>query len=111
MSFFRKLFGLGPKEGKGGNGASGEWSGNGGKPVEAVEHEGYTIIATPIKEGGQYRLCGTISKEIDGEPHEHRLIRADLFSSPDECTQFTVRKAKQVIKEQGDAMFGDVYRG
>lgn len=96
MSFFKKFFSR--KQ----SGASGSW----GKPVETVEHEGYAIATTPQKEGGQYRLAGTISKEIDGEIKTHQLIRADLFPNADECSAACIRKAKQVIKEQGDGMFG-----
>lgn len=97
MSFFKKLLGLGDKP----SGASGSWE----KPAEAEEHEGFRIVAHPVKEGGQYRLAGTISKEVGGEVKEHKLIRADLFTSLDEANSFTVIKAKQVIKEQGERMF------
>ncbi|MFK5979685.1 MAG: HlyU family transcriptional regulator [Rhizobiaceae bacterium] len=71
----------------------------------SVEHEGYTITPSPINEGGQYRLCGVISKNIDGELREHRLIRADLLPSINEANEFTIRKAKQAINEQGDRIF------
>ena len=100
MSFFKKLFGIKS------SGTSGAWEepGSGGGAEEM--HEGFTIAAAPQKEGGQYRLAGTISKEIGGEVKSHQLIRADLFTSQDEAVQFTIRKAKQVIKEQGDRMFG-----
>ncbi|MEM9734700.1 MAG: HlyU family transcriptional regulator [Pseudomonadota bacterium] len=99
MSFFKKLFGLGGNDQAG---ASGEWEPAG----DAVEHEGYTIIAKPMKEGGQYRLAGTISKDVGGEVKEHQFVRADLFSSKDDAVQFTIVKAKQVIREQGERMFG-----
>lgn len=98
MSFFKKLFGLGGQEQAG---ASGAWEPAG----EATEHEGYTIIAKPIKEGGQYRIAGTISKDVAGEVKEHDFIRADLFSSKEDAAQFTIVKAKQVIREQGERMF------
>lgn len=92
MSFFKKLFGGGT-------------SGGGGPRHEAVDHEGFSIQPEPIAEGGQFRLGATISKEIDGEILEHKLIRADLFPSEDQCVAFAIAKAKQVIKEQGDSMF------
>lgn len=91
MSFFKKLFG--------GKEAAAD------APAATLEHEGYTIAVTPMKDGGQFRVCGVISKEIDGERKEHTLIRADLFPSSDECADATIRKAKQVIKEQGDRIF------
>ena len=94
MSFFKKLFGSRS------SGATGTWE----QPKEEV-HEGFTIAATPIKEGGQYRLAGTISKQVDGELKSHQLIRADLFTDQDQAVEFTIRKAKQVIAEQGERMF------
>ncbi len=75
-------------------------------PAEAIEHEGYLIQITPKNEGGQFRLCGVISKEIGGETKTHRLIRADMFNSVNEANDATLRKAKQVIAEQGEQLFG-----
>jgi hypothetical protein len=91
MSFLKRLFG-------GGGGSAGS--------VGAVhEHKGYSIVATPIKEGGQWRLAGTIRKEIGGALKEHKFIRADLFSSKDEAEQFTVSKAQLIIDQSGDSIF------
>lgn len=95
MSFFKKLFGRGA-------GASASFD----APMATEEHEGFTIEATPMKDGGQYRLAATISKEVDGELKTHKLIRADMFPSTDDCVKFTMIKAKQVIKEQGDRLLG-----
>ena len=47
-----------------------------------------------------------ITREIDGEIKSHRFIRADRFPSLDDATETTIRKAKQVIDEQGDRIFG-----
>ena len=91
MSFFRKLFG---------GGASGA-----SKVAAEMVHQGYRIQATPMKEGGQFRLCGIISREIDGEVKEHKIIRADVFSSANEASEMAFQKAKQVISERGDGMF------
>ena len=33
---------------------------------KSIEHNGFTIHATPYQEGGQYQLCGVVEKEIDG---------------------------------------------
>lgn len=93
MSFFKRLFG-------------GSDAGEASAKTEAEEqYDGFHIAATPAKEGGQYRLQGIISKTVDGQEKSHRLIRADLFSSKDECVAFTIRKAKQVIDEQGEKLF------
>lgn len=92
MSFLKKLFAGGAKSGS--------------KPTSEIEHEGYHIATTPIPEGGQFRLAANITKEIGGEVQLHRLIRADLFTSADEASEAAIRKAKQVIKEQGNKLFG-----
>jgi len=82
----------------GGNGASG------GKAAEPIEYKGFTIIAEPMNEGGQFRTAGKILKALDGETRETRFIRADnngdFQSSVDHCHY----KAKQIIDEQGDAL-------
>ena len=75
------------------------------KVVAEETHEGFLIQATPINEGGQFRLCGIISKEVGGEHREHKLIRADLFMSTDDAAAGLMRKARQVIKEQGEQLF------
>lgn len=92
MSFLKKLFG-------GGRQAAG--------PAEndPVEYKGFQIVTAPINEGGQYRLAATISKSVDDEPRIHHLIRADIFPSHEEAVQFSLRKAKQVIDEQGETIF------
>jgi hypothetical protein len=93
MSFWKKLFG-------GGSTASEEVAN------DPVEHKGYLIRATPFSEGGQFQTCGVISKEIGGETKEHRFIRADRFSSKDDAIDVSIRKARQIIDEQGDRIFG-----
>ncbi|MCG6858887.1 MAG: hypothetical protein LJE67_12565 [Salaquimonas sp.] len=91
MSFLKKLFGGG--------------SHGSGTKAEPIEHEGYLIEAAPIAEGGQYRICATITKEIGGETKAHRMIRADLLPSAEDAIDATLRKARQLIKEQGDSIF------
>ena len=91
MSFLKKLFG--------GAHAGGV---DGGEPVE---HKGYLIRATPYQEGGQYQTCGVITKEIGGETKEHRFVRADKTTSPEDAIAISLRKGRQIIDEQGDAIF------
>src|SRR5690349_12868498 len=55
MSFFKSLFG----------GRKAEEEKPAG-PVKSIEHNGFTIHATPYQDGGQYQLCGVIEKVIDG---------------------------------------------
>ena len=69
------------------------------------EHKGYAITATPIKEGGQFRLAGVISKEIGGVVKEHKFVRADLFTSKDEAVQFAFVKGELIIDQSGEGIF------
>ena len=94
MSFLKRLFGGGKSEvAKSVDGPS-------------EEYEGYLIRSTPQNEGGQFRLCGIISKEIDGDLREHQLIRADMLPTADEAHKACFRKARQVIDEQGNQLLG-----
>jgi len=91
MSWLKKIFG--------GNASSAASAGT------AQAYKGFSIVPMPIKEGGQWRLAGTISKEIGGAMKEQKFIRADLFSSKDEAEQFAVTKAQLIIDQSGDSIF------
>lgn len=93
MSFWKSLFG-------GGSSASSE------KQGEPVEYNGFTIRPAPYKAEGQYQTAGTIEKEIGGVRKEHKFIRADRHASYDDAVEFAVSKARQIIDQQGDRMFG-----
>jgi hypothetical protein len=95
MSFWKKLFGGGGGDATAPTAQS-----------EPIHYKDYVITATPFQEGGQYQTCGVITREVDGEIKSHRFIRADRFPSLDDATETTIRKAKQVIDEQGDRIFG-----
>ena len=58
-----------------------------------------------MKDGSQFRLAGTIAKEIDGVEKSHLLIRADTYPSKESAEEATVAKARRVIDEQGDMIF------
>lgn len=73
----------------------------------ATEYQGHVLRSAPQRDGQQYRLCGTVSKEIDGELRVHQLIRADLFMTPDDAHEAFQRKARQVIDERGDRLYDD----
>src|SRR5262245_41299338 len=89
--FFGKLFG-------GGGGAA--------KQADATEYNGYTIHPAPRREAAGWLTVGTIAKEFPEGVKEHKFIRADTSSSWDDAVALSVRKAKQIIDEQGDRMFG-----
>ena len=87
----------------------------GGKPAaEAAGPSGEpqlygdcTIYAEPRKEGGQYRLVGRIEKKVGDEVLVRNFIRADMFSSSDDAIECTVRKAQQIIDQNGPSLFND----
>lgn len=94
MSFLKRLFGLGSAEAPA------------APASEAVEYKGFRIRPAPFKEGAQFQTCALIDKTVDGVAKEHRLIRADRFASLDDARDVSLRKAKQMIDEQGDRLFG-----
>jgi hypothetical protein len=73
--------------------------------VKEMEHKGFTVQATPYKDGGQYQTCGVVSKVIDGVYKEHKFIRADRFASLDEAVDCSLSKGRQMIDEQGERLF------
>jgi len=91
---FGKLFG-GSKDG---GSASSE-------AAEAIEYEGFTIVAAPLKEGGQYKTAGSISREVDGELKTAQFIRADNHADRQSAVTHSEGKARQIIDEQGNTMF------
>ena len=92
MSLFSRLFG-----------------GGAAKPEPEAEPEaynGFAITPTPIREGNRFRVSARIDKEVGGEAKSHSLIRADVMDSQADAVQASLRKARQMIDEQGDRLFG-----
>jgi hypothetical protein len=82
------------------------------KPAEAAFSQSQTyadctIFATPQREGSQFRLAGRIEKQVNGETLVRNFIRADVFTSVDDATETTFRKAQQIIDQNGASLFGD----
>ncbi|MGY3877915.1 HlyU family transcriptional regulator [Aeromonas enteropelogenes] len=73
--------------------------------VTPTEYAGYLIYPEPMAEGGQYRLAGRITKEVDGTLLTHRFIRSDLFANPADAERFMVQKAHTFIDQMGERMF------
>ena len=77
----------------------------GGKSEPAVASETYkdfTITPAPQKDAGGWR----IGAEIVKGGKTHHMIRADVIQDRETADAASVRKAKQVIDERGDAIFG-----
>lgn len=84
MSLFSKLFGGGSVP-----------------EPESEIYEGFKITPRPAKEGSRFRIGATIEK--DGQTHQ--LIRADMLETLEDANQASIRKAKQMIDEQGVRLF------
>lgn len=96
MSFFKKLFG-------GGGGDKQTAAKNDAKPEE---YKGFLIQPQPVKQPGGFRIGARIEKDVAGTPRSHDLIRADIVSDPEEAERLSLQKARQVIDEQGERLFG-----
>ncbi len=80
--------------------------GVGAADEETIEYNGYRIRPAPYRRMGQYQTCGVIEKEAAGEIKEHRFIRAEMHPTREAAIAFSIAKAKQLIDEQGDRLFG-----
>lgn len=93
MSFLRRLFGLGEHT----------------APVEPAaetrEYKGYVIAAAPMREGAQWRLAGSITRETDKGPQVHRFIRADVFADRADAVRFAFMKGERLVDDLGENVF------
>lgn len=94
MSFWKNLFG--------GGGAP--------KSIEPAvvgeeSYKGFTIKAITMMVGSEYQLAGTIEKDVAGELKSYKFVRADRFSSKEDVVSFSLAKGRQIIDEQGEAIF------
>lgn len=94
MGFLKRLFGLG-----------GEAAPEAAPPAETREYKGYTIAAQPMKEGGQWRLAGSIVRETEKGRQEHRFIRADVFADRADAVRFAFMKGERLVDELGENVF------
>jgi hypothetical protein len=97
MSFWSKLFG--------GGGGDSKAAGAGGALGPSEEYKGFTITPLTMMAGSEYQLSGRIEKEIDGDMKRYEFVRADRFSSRDDCASMAINKGRQIIDEQGERMF------
>ncbi|MDU8911218.1 HlyU family transcriptional regulator [Aestuariicoccus sp. MJ-SS9] len=74
--------------------------------AESVEYKGFRITPEPISEGGNFRIAARIEMDVEGETKTHHLIRADVVNDRDAAEEASLRKARQIIDEQGTRIFG-----
>jgi hypothetical protein len=95
MSFWKNLFG----------GGSSSAEPEGDKVLGEESHKGFLIKAIEMKAGSELQLAGTIEKEIGGELKTYRFVRADRMTSRDDLIVLAIAKGRQIIDEQGEAIF------
>jgi hypothetical protein len=93
MSFFKRLFGARS------SGVTASFA------TESQDYKEHTIYAEPVKDNGQWRLAGRVTKEIDGELKEHSFVRADMFSSREDAVTFAFKKGQLIVDQMGRGMF------
>jgi len=71
----------------------------------AESYNGFRIIPAPQEETDGFRVGARIEKDVDGEPKVHQFLRADVLRDRDAAVALSIRKAKQVINEQGARIF------
>lgn len=86
MALFSKLFG----------------GGKAAEPAPSETYKDFSITPAAQKESGGWRLAARIEK--DGK--ENMLIRSDVLQTKEQADEAALAKAKQVIDEQGERLFG-----
>ncbi len=76
-------------------------------PAKAVDYNGYRVHPHPRRQGSAWLTAGLITKEVDGAVREHSFVRADTFPTREDAEQCAVEKAKRIVDERGDRMFGE----
>jgi hypothetical protein len=93
MSFFKRLFGSRSA------GVTASFA------PETQDYKDHTIFAEPVKDNGQWRLAGRVTKTIDGEMKEHKFVRADVFSSREDAVNFAFKKGELIVDQLGKTLF------
>ena len=76
------------------------------EPAAQAEHKGFRIRATPYSAPGGWQTAGVIEKASDSGVREHRFVRAETHPSRGDAASFTIAKARQIIDERGERVFG-----
>jgi len=94
------MFGFLRRDRKTGSGQSGP-----GEVTARETYEGFLLLARPRRDGGQWRVAGTIRREGDAEDGPaFDFVRADTMADPDEATRMCLVKARQIVDEQGERL-------
>ncbi|NRA87023.1 MAG: hypothetical protein HRU28_06430 [Rhizobiales bacterium] len=69
------------------------------------DYKGYKIQALDLKQENEALLAGKIIKIINGETREQDFIRADRMNNKEQALDAALKKGRQIIDQQGDALF------
>ncbi|MEZ5767723.1 MAG: HlyU family transcriptional regulator [Paracoccaceae bacterium] len=72
---------------------------------QAETYEGFRIFRSRSRES-RGTGWGARIEEVGGETRVHHLIRADVFQAEDEAVKYSLSKARQMIDQQGERLFG-----
>lgn len=75
------------------------------KAAASIIYQDFEIRPAPVKESNGWRVQGTIVKGTGEDAREHLFIRADACMDREAAVALTVRKARQLIDEQGEKLF------
>ena len=78
-----------------------------GEPAATEDYGDYVITATPVQEGAGWRVAGRIATGRSENARTCEFVRADTSPNRDDIIDITLRKARQLIDEQGEALFRD----
>ncbi len=70
-------------------------------------YRGYELLAVPQKDANGWRVAGQIRASGDGEERIREFVRADVYPGHDDAAAVTLRKARQIVDEQGESLFRD----
>ena len=74
--------------------------------IDWEDYKGFRIAATPINEGGQYRVSGVIEHDQEEmPPKRHTFVRADLIPQEEEANRISLLKARLMVDQQGAGVF------
>lgn len=76
------------------------------KASKVEVYEGYRIIAEPRSSQSQWQVAGRIELDRGEETLVHVFIRADVMPSEADAANEMIRKARLMIDQQGETIFG-----
>lgn len=71
------------------------------KTTAAVPHKDFMIDPAPQRDGGVWRIAGSIYQDTENERRERSFMRADTFSTEEDAIKFTILKGQQIIDQNG----------